>query len=545
MAKYTGGYVQRPMPIIIHRNDQKHTEELKQKIHPRLLDALHSQQCIPWRVDRWMLEVQRTLFNDSVPVPWGTPVRLELPPRVPEDVWAALSQEDRNKIKAEAFDVYRANNQSAARRAYWFRVWAMFDDLANGQPVFYPYSMDFRGRVYPRVAEGTVSGAEVAASVLERYVGEPVTDEGMFWLAAGVASYWGHDKLPFEERAKWANENWQTLAEWVDDPLGFFSQWSTADKPLRFIALAREFVRAHRDPSSEIRRSVHLDGTCNGFQHLSALVCDENTGAYVNLCPGPRQDLYAVVAQKMNEALQRDGQTLRAKRHQVKRAVMTTPYGLTKYGMLDQLKKDGVFGWRWDPKDGRLFRDYLLEAIETTAGRALHLMKWFQDVAAIAGAQSKPIEWTSPSGLRIRQAYYRVKKKEIEVTVVPGMTSYIMMEEEGKQIDKKKSVLAISPNITHSFDASHLHHVVTHPSISRQAPAQWVQTIHDSFGCHPNYVPKLKEILRETFAEQYQTDWLQVLYEDWTSQFGKDVPSPPGRGSLDVSDVLQSEYVFS
>lgn len=545
MADYAGGHVQRPMPLIIHRHDQRHTADLKQEMPARVLDALHSQQCIPWRVDRWMLDIQERLFHENVEVPWGTPICLELPPRVYNHIWVEMTKEEQQKVKAEMYDVYRANNQSASRRAYWFRVWSMFNDLPTTQPVFYPYSMDFRGRIYPRVAEGTVAGAEVATAVLERYVGEPVSDLGMFWLAVGVASYWGLDKKPFDERAKWANENWKVLADWIDDPHGSFSQWVSADKPLRFLALAREFVSVHRNPQHEVRRSVHLDGTCNGFQHLSAMSLDEETGKYVNLCPGPRQDLYSTVAAGMNAALQEAGYTLRANRSQVKRAVMTTPYGLTKYGMLQQLKDDGVFGYRWDPTQGILFRDFLAAAIEKTSGRAGKLMGWFQEIADISGHQNKPLLWSTPSGLRVRQAYFRINSQEITATVVPGVVSYFQYQTESSKIDRRKQRLSVAPNVTHSFDAAHLHHVVTDPRIDRNKPTRWINTIHDSFGIHPNYVDLLQDILKENFTNQYTKNWLGILYEDWKEQLGDVIPLPPDRGGLEISDVMNSEYIFS
>lgn len=548
MATYSGGYVQLPTQLII-RKELKHTEALKQTYPQIVLDALSAHQCIPWQVDPWLLDVQRVLFEEHVEVPWGTPVVREAPARVETDVWQNMTNEEKKRWRDEAHAVYRSNYRSAGQRAYWWRVFSMFDELARsstGRPFFYPYVMDFRGRFYPKVAEGTAIGGEVATGVLQRFEGEALTETGMFWLAVGVASCYGMDKEPFETRAKWTRDNEKTLIEIADNPLDTLHLWINTDKPLRFIGLVKEYVSVLCNPKHEVKRPIHLDGTCNGFQHLSAMSLDEITGKSVNLLPGNRQDLYSDVAEHMNMMLHRDGHPITASRSQVKRAVMTTPYGITKFGMLDQMKEDRIFGDNWDLATASIFRDYLVNAIADYSGRAYGLMGWFQSVAKVAGEKNVPLDWSTPVGMRIRMAYYKLGTFQVHLSVMRNckITTSFGDEKKKKDIDRRKHKLSSAPNVTHSFDAAHLMSVVTHPSIPRDHTPAWINTIHDSFGTLPNHVSRMRDILRETFAEQYSTDWLEVLYADWSEQLGE-IPRPPERGNLDVNEIRKSDFVFS
>jgi hypothetical protein len=66
----------------------------------------------------------------------------------------------------------------------------------------------------------------------------------------------------------------------------------------------------------------------------------------------------------------------------------------------------------------------------------------------------------------------------------------------GDTIRKIKQVKAISPNVIHSFDASHVVNVIT-------KIIDDVITIHDSFGTHPNNCYLLIDIIRNTFEKMY------------------------------------------
>ncbi|NKW09115.1 hypothetical protein HGG76_02400 [Ochrobactrum tritici] len=105
---------------------------------------------------------------------------------------------------------------------------------------------------------------------------------------------------------------------------------------------------------------VRVDGTCNGIQHLSAMVLDEEGGASVNLIPSEKpRDIYQEVADQLTEVLIADINNPIAEkwlelfegaapRSVTKRPVMILPYGGTTHAYfsytMDWLKKADPHG---------------------------------------------------------------------------------------------------------------------------------------------------------------------------------------------------------
>ena len=72
--------------------------------------------------------------------------------------------------------------------------------------------------------------------------------------------------------------------------------------------------------------------------------------------------------------------------------------------------------------------------------------------------------------------------------------------------------------------------------------------VHDSYGTHSPNMVKLNDKLRESFVEMYRdNDVLQNLYDSAVSTLaeGTEVPEPPPRGTLNIEEVLQSDYFFA
>lgn len=67
-----------------------------------------------------------------------------------------------------------------------------------------------------------------------------------------------------------------------------------------------------------------------------------------------------------------------------------------------------------------------------------------------------------------------------------------------------------------------------------------ITTIHDSYGCLLGDMPKLYNIVRETFVELYEHNPLYSLM----NQIGGDL-SNVEIGNLDIKEIIKSEYAFS
>ncbi|WP_026227624.1 DNA-directed RNA polymerase [Hoeflea sp. 108] len=178
-------------------------------------------------------------------------------------------------------------------------------EYAGFDAIYFPHMLDFRGRIYPIPNFLQPQGSDLARGLLTFAEGLPITEEngGSGWLAIQLANSWGNDKVSFEERIAWVEEReaqWRRIAE---DPMAN-TEWmvtegpNKVDKPFQALAAIFEWVDFLNEGYGFISKlPVMVDGTCNGIQHLSAILRDEVAGRYVNLIPSDRpQDIYKVVA---------------------------------------------------------------------------------------------------------------------------------------------------------------------------------------------------------------------------------------------------------
>ena len=114
------------------------------------------------------------------------------------------------------------------------------------------------------------------------------------------------DKMSFDGRAQFADDNMDNIRAAVDDPFGENEWWREFDDPFQGIATCHEIVKAidSGDPENYMcNLPVHMDGSCNGLQHYAALGLDKGGGKAVNLCVADKpQDVYIGV---MHEVVKR------------------------------------------------------------------------------------------------------------------------------------------------------------------------------------------------------------------------------------------------
>jgi len=105
-----------------------------------------------------------------------------------------------------------------------------------------------------------------------------------------------------------------------------------------------------KNPNCLVRMPVFLDATCNGLQHLAAIMRDKNLGNQVNLIKqnefSKPNDLYTKLLKPINEEIRKIGNTdpkysmlanVKLERFNVKNPIMTKPYNATIVGMKESL----------------------------------------------------------------------------------------------------------------------------------------------------------------------------------------------------------------
>lgn len=559
MDHLEGGYMLHRAPAILS-GFHRHTLDLAGRpISDFDLLATNRLQATPWTINRRLLDVARTMLVDDVPSPLvpGSE-RVEVPGRLPDDIWEHLDESGRKKHRATIARAHEENASRTGRRAGFLDALETATEMEAHPAFWFVWTHDFRLRRYP-VACGGLSpqGSDLAKNLMMFSRGKPLGDAGFYWLCIRAANAAGHDKLLHDDRFAWAEDHLADMRRVAADPIRHRELWENVESPWEYLATVFELAEATSSgqPAEFISHlPVPQDGSCNGLQHLSAMGLDPIGALATNLCAvDERHDVYLAVAEHARQRVETDAaKGLQAAmvwlgkvdRGAVKRAVLATPYGVTDEGIRRQLVEDGKvpFTDEVSQRDASAyFRDVLVDALSGTVVAAKSIMAWLQTSAHRLAQAGLPLVWKTPTGSTIRQAYRQRTERRIKTLV----GTLVMMEEaEGGGLDAKKQSLGSSPQVVHSFDAAHLASTVN--TLGARGIEDFAM-IHDSFGTHACDTPTMNAVLRRTFVAQYEPNRLAELAEGFRAFAPHvDIPEPPARGSFDLAaNVPKAAFFFA
>ena len=435
---------------------------------------------------------------------------------------------------------------------------SMSHHLLDEEAVYFPHCVDFRGRLYPMVAELSPQGDDRAKALLEFAEGKPLGEAGAFWLAVHIANLFGIDKCSFEDRAKWTWEHTPHIIESALCPLDE-RFWTTADDPWCALAACIEWAGYRMEgPDYVSHLPIAMDGSCSGLQHFSAMLLDEQGAKAVNLLPLPEPaDIYTDVA-NLTAKLAAESGDPRANawegnitRKIVKRPCMTFAYSVTSRGMTDQIIDEmrkqanngdylpGVRNW-----DAAQFLAPLVEqAIRETVDRAAEAMDWLKACASLVAKEDMPINWYAPDGFPVQQRYVRTNGKRFNVWY-KGVRMKVQLRVETSKSDARKHASAVAPNFVHSMDACHLRMVVNR--MVDEGVTTSFAMVHDSFGVHACDIDELNFVIRDEFIHLYNDNRLVGFLRDQRQQHPElDFPAVPRSGELDLEEVRDADFFFS
>lgn len=557
---------------------------------PTVYQAIHALQETPWKINVEVLRVADAMWSKDLAIA-GLPSqrKVELPFKAPE---VDLDREALRLWKKAAADVHKANARRVSHVMAVKRTLDIARIMAEKPRIFFPHMLDFRGRMYPIPQDLHPQGRDLARGLLTFAEGKPVEGEAVGWLAIHLANVWGNDKVSFDERIAWVFKKERTWRSVAKDPMRN-RQWAEADEPWQALAATLEWVRLLDEGEGMVSSlPIRVDGTCNGLQHLSAMVRDEVGGAAVNLVPGDRpRDIYAEVAeilQHAEEAIARAGGEEGDKaqwwldllgekipRSFTKRQVMIMPYGGSRDAYFEYtrewLDENAKETWKAledtdRERAGKLLGHIVKHLWTSVTGKvrgAVATMEWLQKCAKLAAEGNQPVYWVTPSGFVVRHFYGKMKVRTVE-TKIDGTRFQLRETIRTKDLDTQEQLKGIPPNYVHSMDASALAIAVVK---AQAAGVSSLTAIHDAYGTVAADMPSLHRLLREAFVEVYRHDVLadfraacaEVLAthimatermpeEDrWIAEerAEKALPPPLPRGDLDIEEVLDSPYFFA
>ena len=548
-ATERGGYLRLHSPLVKRLAPGKDKHEPASEVY----EGVNAMTRTPWRINDKIARVMRQLYDagggyagmvsaDNVPKP-------PVPPEFDSD------PEVKKKWKKEAAIIHRGNRQLDAQRVTFLHMLDRAEAFRDHDRIYFPHQLDFRGRAYPIPLYLNHHGDDLSRGLLQFADYRKPTKDARRWLAIHAANCCGVDKVNYEHRAQWTKENLSSFEGWADKPLEN-TGWMNTEKPWQTLAAAFALT----DDEAAGRLPVQLDGTCNGLQHYAALTRDSEGAEAVNLVPGDApSDVYTRVAKAVAAIVAQDADagiaeavTLEGSitRKMVKQPVMTSVYGVTAIGAKDQIQnhladplvKDGMSrreAYKQTYKQAAYLSNVVLKAIGNVCLGAGRMMTWLRDCARLIVEKGHVVEWTTPLGLHVEQAYRNSSIKTVRTCL--GCFSVAFANDKNVPLVRRQ-VNGFPPNFIHSIDASHM--LMSATACLKEGIA--FASVHDSYWTHASDVSRMAALLREQFVKLHEQPIVrqldQQMRERWPELAFAD--SPPS-GDFDISQVRESDYFFS
>lgn len=551
----TGGYLVLECSAVTHHRET--ASELQRLGHlDSRLECLNRLQSVPWEIHPVVLEVAQEAYRRNHPIVPKSDLGIQIPPRPWEtkseyqwlkDNRPEIIQEWSQRAAIVMNEFY--SNRVIGQRLAFLRTLSIARDFSKYQRIYFPWHMDYRGRFYPIPHTLTPQADDLSRGLLRFHQRTPLTPadpDGWRWFLIQGANLMGIDKVPFDERIQWIRLRHQDIIDSANAPLDN-PWWSEADKPWCMLAWCLEYQGLTTGTQDYTQIPVTLDGRCNGLQHLSAAIRDQETADLVSLLPRDKpNDIYTVILKAVEAKVPENSYWYGGKleRAYVKRNVMTTPYNVTREGMKNQIMGEMLARSPLNKlgKEDMLraieLRNYNYETITSKLGLTAALMGWYNQVAREYSKRNLKLSWVLPDNFRVIQNIPKTKTKKVMLearTVVINYRVHLDEQEAGRNRS------AFSPNVTHSMDATHM--AAWLRSLPSDIP---VAAIHDSFGLPSPYVNSKGGTIVQTFVDLYESfDVIKAIQDDFRSKTGEELPPPPKRGTLDISKVRESIYAFA
>lgn len=513
-------------------------------------EPLNKLQRVPWRINKKMLEVMDWAWESDLSVGCMEKSQL-LEPLEPLKDGADDAQLTEWKVKAKYIHDY--NIRSNQQRMRCLKILNLSKKYSMWNKFYFPYQLDYRGRMYSIPSYVNPQSCDFGRSVLEFYEGVPINNEKESeWLSVHGANTYGV-KGSFKERIDWVKQNEKAIVECGSEPK-VFKWWMDASDPWAFLHFCIEYAEFKAEGFGYLTRlPVHMDASCNGIQILSLLTRDYKCGKLTNLVPDLEpQDIYKNIADQVYEKLQKDksknslaGDWLKfgIDRSFTKKIVMCKPFGMNGYTSKDTLEdavvaklKKGI-GQPFSKQDYNEAMIYLASLINKEANKLIkphiELMRWLKEVAR----KEEKLSWTTPFGLEIVQALYSHTVVKL-YSIVNMQHTVLNFNSKQKGICKTRMARAIVPNFIHSLDASVMMELACKSTYA-------MSCIHDSFATQSPNAPKMHRDLREIYQRQFSVDLVEKFKDEVEVQRECILEDSPELGTLDVNALKDCEYIFS
>lgn len=526
---------------------------------PEIVSALNALQATPFRVN------QRVLYMAG---------KLQ-----------ANAEELAGRLVLGRYLETRHDEAEAVRKAKTIRsalTISAFSSLRDVEEFYFPWNLDWRGRMYPATSLISPQGADLCRGCLEFADGTPLGREGAKWLAIHLCNLAGADKEIVEgeyrtrtpeEREAWTLQHSVELVNVANNPEtvrtwhltgGFGLQKIkrgkvvpvAVDKPWQFLAACFEWAGYQEEGVGfRSRLAGALDGSCSGVQMLAGMTRDHSAGTMVNLVPAPRGDDYygrmaAALSRRLYNRVDAADETELAHlaywseqtidRDLLKAPSMTKVYSAGAYTFAEQVKAKT----NAPEAECMWLAARINECFAEVAPGMLLAMGYLQAVSDVLTEENTALRWVTPAGLHVEQA--RCNDEAVCLSSeLNGKRRTRTFYINGDTLSKKGQRAGVAPNFVHGVDASHMAMVVND---LHSKGVKNLLMIHDSFGAPFAQCGTVFDSTREQFVELMSgdllRDWTEAVTAGLSAESKDKLPSLPEYGDLDLSAVRDSVYAW-
>jgi DNA-directed RNA polymerase len=528
-----GGYLSIPMTFCKRQGGKKAQKRLEKAYLSQVYAAVNAIQNTPYRINEAIYRLQRDAWAAGLPF---------------FDIKHEKQRKGVEKTMASRFSqvVRLLGGEARARQG----------EASSDDRFYFPWQVDHRGRAYAVPQSMNPQCDDGGRSLIEFADGKPLGEPGAYWLAIHLANcYWKGKKVRFETLLAWVEENEAEILDFAANPLRIHRFWTEADHPWLFLAACLEWARYKVEgPSMISHLPISMDGSCNAYQHLSAMSLDPVVGRATNLMAFEEpQDIYQQVCdlacRRMEIDIKGKGPNAELARRLLaimsrklaKNATMTTPYGVTLHTIFKDLcDEDAIKPLEDSERCAMYLAKLLVDCVPEVAVEAGCIMEWLREVAGIIAKANRGMTWITPIGFVV--IHENREPKEVHLATADHRLKVYAFDEKRK-IDVRKQKDGIVAHLVHSMDAAHMMRTIL------RLYAEGIRhfaMVHDSYGVHACDVDLLNRILREEFVGIYSEPVLQNFIDQQRKAHpGIELPDPPKTGDLDIRQVLESPYFFA
>ena len=554
---YTGGYKLHEFQTkgFINSKEGNHYANLTYDDCPAVFDAVNTLQATPWKVNTRLLKVMKELWESEATIAGLPNCNFLDEPKYNPD---CTTNEKRRHFR-EVQRVRATNNLNVGRRFRLNESLKIAEKFSEEDAIYFPHSLDFRGRAYPMPKVFNPQGDDIAKGLMHFAEGKPFKGDGSKWFLIHGANLFGI-KGTLGQRVEKLLEMQVLIKESASDPMNQL-HWAEADKPFQFLAWCFEFAEWLENPNFLSHIPCAMDGSNNGLQLMALTLKDEQIGSATNCVPRRTPaDIYQDVADEVTRRLKSnpDKHNLRLLRYGIDRAlmkkvVMSVPYGASYYTICSLFQEtlyqrhlegeDLQFGGRLRDYSARLASE-TWEVINEMMPRAMELMAWVKGKIRPAIQANNEVSWMTPIGLRVHQGYRQTIRRRVVTAIGSKLRKEAYFRDPLDNLSKRNNFKAIVPNYIHSLDASIM---LTTTNLMKSKGIFSLAMVHDSFATHACDAPALAEGLREVAIDTFQNNLLISFDKDIRQSYPDDHNKRlafPSTGMLDITKLNKSLYFF-